>query len=89
MFVADSCEVSDEETLLHELLLLIAKSEKPVLYVGQGAADCPEALLKFAERFQIPVTTTLHAMGVFDERHPLALKMLGNTNNRGAAILVS
>jgi acetolactate synthase-1/2/3 large subunit len=30
-----------------------------------------------AERFQIPVTTTLMGKGAFDENHPLALGMLG------------
>ena len=53
---------------------IINKSEKPVLYVGQGCNDYPEILRLLVEKTGIPVTTTLHAMGVFDETHPLALK---------------
>jgi len=56
-------------------LLRIAK--KPIFYVGQGANDAPEALLALAEAANVPVTTTLHAMGVFSEHHPLSMHMLG------------
>ena len=55
----------------------INKSEKPVLYVGQGCNNYSELLRLLVEKTGIPVTTTLHAMGVFDETHPLALKMVG------------
>jgi acetolactate synthase-1/2/3 large subunit len=56
---------------------LINKSKQPILYVGQGASECPELVRKIAEKAQIPVTTTCHAMGVFDERDPLSMHMLG------------
>lgn len=63
--------------VLTEMLDLIRQARKPVIIAGQGCNDAPDELLAFAEALQIPVTTTLHAMGVFDERHPLALNMLG------------
>jgi len=56
-------------------LLKIAK--KPILYVGQGANAAPEELTRLAEAANVPVTTTLHAMGAFSEHHPLSLHMLG------------
>jgi len=56
---------------------LINKSKQPILYVGQGASDCPELVRKVAEKVQIPVTTTCHGMGIFDERDPLSMHMLG------------
>jgi len=56
-------------------LMKIAK--KPILYVGQGANDAPEEIMALAEAANVPVTTTLHAMGVFSEHHPLSLHMLG------------
>ena len=55
----------------------INKSKKPILYVGQGCNKYSDLLTKFAKQGNIPVTTTLHAMGVFDEKEPLSLKMLG------------
>lgn len=63
--------------VMTEMLDLIKQARKPVIIAGQGCNDAPAELLAFAEALQIPVTTTLHAMGVFDERHPLALNMLG------------
>ena len=56
-------------------LLRVAK--KPILYVGQGANDAVSELTQLAELCNIPVTTTLHAMGVFSEHHRLSMHMLG------------
>ncbi|CAE8632248.1 unnamed protein product, partial [Polarella glacialis] len=56
---------------------LINNAKRPIFYVGQGASHCPEILAKVAKKANIPVTTTLHAMGIFDERESLSLHMLG------------
>jgi len=60
-------------------LKLIDESHRPLLYVGGGAisSGAHDAVLQLAERFQIPVTTTLMGKGAFDERHPLSVGMLG------------
>ncbi len=62
-----------------QALNLIRNSNSPLLYVGGGAiaAGAHAELTKLAEHFQIPVTTTLMGKGVFDERHPLSVGMLG------------
>jgi acetolactate synthase-1/2/3 large subunit len=64
---------------LNELLGLIEKAEKPVLYVGGGiiSSGASKELLEFAELTNIPVTTTLMGIGCFPETHPLSLKWLG------------
>jgi acetolactate synthase-1/2/3 large subunit len=59
------------------LVDLIAQAEKPVIIAGNGCNDCPEELKKFAEKLQIPVATTLHSLGCYDERNDLALNMVG------------
>jgi len=56
---------------------LINKAKRPILYVGQGASHCPEILTQLAKKANIPVTTTCHGMGIFDEREPLSMHMLG------------
>jgi len=56
---------------------MINKSEKPILYCGQGVLDGTKQLAGIAEKGQIPVTTTLMGMGGFDELHDLSLHMLG------------
>ena len=74
---APGLATSTSDAVLADMLDLIRQARKPVIMAGQGCNDAPAELLAFAEALQIPVTTTLHAMGVFDERHPLALNMLG------------
>jgi acetolactate synthase-1/2/3 large subunit len=58
---------------------LIAEAKQPVLYVGGGckAAHAHEELMELATRTGIPVTTTLHGLGMFPEDHDLSLGMLG------------
>ena len=62
---------------LEELIKLINISKKPVIIAGQGTNNCSTKLREFVIKSQIPITTTLHAMGVFDETHELSLHMLG------------
>lgn len=69
--------LATSDPVTQELLRLIQTAEKPVIIAGQGCNDSPAELKAFAEKLQIPVATTLHALGTFDERHPLALNMLG------------
>merc|ERR1719401_1862019 len=52
-------------------------AKQPILYVGQGASHCPEIVRAVARKAKIPVTTTVHGMGIFDERDPLSMHMLG------------
>jgi len=70
---------------------LIRESRRPLLYVGGGAisAGAHAEVKQLAERFNIPVTTTLMGKGVFDENHPLALGMLGMHGTAYANFTVS
>ena len=58
---------------------LLAKSKRPLLYVGAGAviSGAAKQVLKLAEKLQAPVTTTLLGKGAFSEHHPLSVGMLG------------
>jgi acetolactate synthase I/II/III large subunit len=64
---------------LVQALKLIRQAQRPLLYVGGGAiaAGAHLEVKELAERYQIPVTTTLMGIGAFDEHHPLAVGMLG------------
>ena len=68
-----------DDLALNEIMGLIEKSERPVLYCGGGIITSGAAaeLKKFAEATQIPVTTTLMGVGGFPETHPLSLRSLG------------
>ena len=58
---------------------LINNASRPLLYVGGGAVsgNAAEALAQLAHKANIPVTTTLMALGIFPETDPLSLHMLG------------
>jgi len=68
-----------DRAALLQALDLIRQAHRPLLYVGGGAvgSGAHGAVQALAERFQLPVTTTLMGKGAFDERHPLSLGMLG------------
>lgn len=68
-----------DDVALNEIIGLIEKSERPVIYCGGGiiTGDASKELLAFAELTGIPVTTTLMGIGGFPETHPLSLRWLG------------
>jgi acetolactate synthase-1/2/3 large subunit len=68
-----------DDLALNEVLGMIEKAERPVLYVGGGiiSSGASKELLEFAELTNIPVTTTLMGIGCFPENNPLSLKWLG------------
>jgi acetolactate synthase-1/2/3 large subunit len=76
---------------INAALELIEAAKQPLLYIGGGAiaADAHAQVHELAERFQIPVTTTLMGLGSFDEHHPLAVGMLGMHGTAYANFAVS
>ncbi|PAY23071.1 acetolactate synthase large subunit [Dietzia natronolimnaea] len=64
---------------IREAARLIAKAQRPVLYVGGGVikADASAELLALAELTGIPVVTTLMARGAFPDSHRLHYGMPG------------
>ncbi|MCK9095541.1 acetolactate synthase 3 large subunit [Haemophilus influenzae] len=57
--------------------LLVAK--KPILFVGGGAitAECSEQLIQFAQRLNLPVTSSLMGLGTYPSTDKQFLGMLG------------
>jgi acetolactate synthase-1/2/3 large subunit len=76
---------------INAALQLISEARQPLLYVGGGAiaANAHAQIEELAERFQIPVTTTLMGIGAFDEHHPLSVGMLGMHGTAYANFAVS
>jgi acetolactate synthase I/II/III large subunit len=58
---------------------MLAKSERPLIYAGGGVinANAADQLRAFAERFRIPVVTTVMAIGAMDTTKELSMHMLG------------
>ena len=57
----------------------IAKAQKPLIYAGGGVilSNASKELTALAQKFSIPVTTTLMGLGAFPGTSPLFLGMLG------------
>jgi acetolactate synthase-1/2/3 large subunit len=66
----------------------IAEAQRPYLYVGGGVilANAHEELRELVEKTNIPVTTTLMALGAFPGTHPLFVGMPGMHGSKLANI---
>ncbi len=71
--------IQPNELQIKKILSQLSKSKKPVILSGGGVAyaGASEALLTLAERYQIPVVTTLLGQGTIATDHPLFLGMGG------------
>ena len=58
---------------------IISKAAHPIVLAGNGVirGRASEALVRFAEKLNIPVATTFMAKGVIPDTHPLALGAIG------------
>ena len=68
----------------NEIIHLLNICQKPIIIAGQGCNNYSKALKSFAIRGNIPVTTTIHGLGIFDENHKLSLEFLGMHGHPGA-----
>ena len=65
---------------LHRVAQLLKVAKKPIIYAGQGiilSEGGTDLLKQLADKASIPVTTTLHGLGAFDELDEKSLHMLG------------
>jgi len=72
---APSPEFSIES--VREAAAMINAAQRPVLYLGGGVIDAPDAVRTLAEKASLPTTMTLMALGMLPKAHPLSLGMLG------------
>jgi acetolactate synthase I/II/III large subunit len=70
---------SADKAALQRTAELLAKSKRPVLYVGHGAviSGAGAAITALADKLQAPLVNTLLGKGAVDETTPLHLGMLG------------
>jgi acetolactate synthase-1/2/3 large subunit len=56
---------------------IINRSNKPIIIVGKGCIDATAYLTYFALKANIPVTSTIHGCGIYDENEELSLRWCG------------
>ena len=68
-----------DDAALDDIIGLIAKAERPVIYAGGGiiTSGASDELRRFVAATRIPVTTTLMGCGAYPEDDPLSMKWLG------------
>lgn len=69
-----------DNALIRQAADMINQAKRPIIYSGHGvlsSAEGPELLRRLAKEGNIPVTTTLHGLGAFDELDERSLHMLG------------
>lgn len=67
------------ERRCEEFYALLAQAERPLIYAGGGvvSSDAAPVMREFADRYGIPVVTTLMGLGAYDTTQPKSLHMLG------------
>lgn len=65
---------------LQELLELIAKADRPLIVAGGGVnrARAGEQISRLAEKYNIPMCTTMTGQGAIDDDHRLAIGVIGD-----------
>ena len=66
-----------EAQSVRDAAAMINTAQRPVLYLGGGVINAPEAVRALAEKANLPTTMTLMALGMLPKAHPLSLGMLG------------
>ena len=69
--------VSEEQSA--EFFAMLSKAKRPLIYAGGGVIHSggAQAMREFALEYEIPVVTTLMAVGSFDTTHSQSMRMLG------------
>lgn len=80
----------DTAALEQDVWPALGDSQRVVALVGAGLRGPrgADALVAFAERFDVPVATTLEAKGVLPESHPLSLGVFGYAGSRWSTDVV-
>jgi acetolactate synthase I/II/III large subunit len=76
--------INSYDACFSRTLKVINRSKKPIIYLGQGCVDSYGVLREFAIKGNIPVTSTIHGCGIFDEGHNLSLQWCGMHGNATA-----
>lgn len=77
--IEDEVEVNIMDII--EIAEVVNKSQKPIFILGKGCIECTDLIRDIVAKCNIPVTTTIHGMGIIDETSNLSLKFLGMHGN--------
>lgn len=81
LLIDEPCNERQKKSLssteVEHIRTLIESAERPMILAGKGCNSAWKELRAFVEKTKIPITTTIHAMGVVDESMSESLQFLG------------
>ena len=79
-----------DDVILEKALTTIQSAKRPIIVAGGGAkhSKCSEELLKFAEKFNIPVATSLNGKDLIHSTHPLSCGVVGTYSRESANLSI-
>ena len=79
-----------DDSVLKKALEAIQKATKPIIVAGGGArhSGCSKELLTFAEKFSIPIATSLNGKDLINSNHPLSCGVVGTYSRESANLSV-
>jgi len=69
---------------IKKLFLELQKSKKPAILLGGGAVNHRKEILKFINKYKIPVLTTLKGRGIISDENKFSLGTIGMTGQKSA-----
>lgn len=90
-YITPTCEAIKIESFLLKYENQLQKSTKPLILIGRGI-HCSESkvdLIKFINKLNIPVVSSLLAIDILDYKDPLRVGMIGSYGNRWANYALS
>lgn len=71
---------------VQEIKALLEQSKKPLILAGNGVlgAEAKDEVLRFAERYRIPIVTSRAGIGVIESAHPLYVGRPGSYGDRAS-----
>lgn len=80
--------ISPPKSMITKAGNVIAKSKRPVIVIGFGAAGQGENIIKIADKISAPVVSTFRGKGIVDEYNELYVGSHGGIGSSSAARLV-
>ena len=79
-YIYNKTEPEPEKNYRNEIKTIagvINFSKKPIIIVGKGCVGASSSLTNFVTKANIPVTSTIHGCGIYDENNELSLRWCG------------
>jgi acetolactate synthase-1/2/3 large subunit len=87
--VAQSLAPADPDPgVASRVAVSLSRSRRPLLVIGNGARSAARELLELAEVLRCPVVCTAHGKGIFPDRHPLHLGVIGFGGHASASAYI-